>query len=506
LCDFGFARAIESREKTRMTMCVPEDHEVLTNRGFLDLEGWLRLRDDPTLRVAGYCAATEQLVFERPCEDFVLLAETRELVEFSANGLSYLVTGDHDVYVQRGEYVNGSLVPVATRAEAVESNSAKKKCVYRDSRAAKVRAGLFLERADDATYGGVRHVAAARGGVRVSGGASPPFVAALALASPEQEAAFLRLYGRWLCAGSLSRDKLSFGETDSQWLHNQFVAAGLASEECDGECDGECVVAERWVSFFAAEYSQLLNLSNGRPFDDVSSEFGSYLLPEPFSDAKWCASWVWTLGRDALRCVLDGMSQSFDTMVMSTRSARFRDEIVRVQTLAGFSAACSFDGERYVVDGSADAFPESNRAKNEIRPHEASGRVWCLTMPSGLFWVRRNETSRAVVTGNCGSPYFNAPELLLGKAYNEKADVFAFGILLCEIITRAAVNLDRLGKKEFNAYALDLDGLRQKVPKDCPGPFWKLAVCCVSYEPEKRPSMGQIEKMIAAILKSTTGK
>lgn len=32
----------------------------------------------------------------------------------------------------------------------------------------------------------------------------------------------------------------------------------------------------------------------------------------------------------------------------------------------------------------------------------------------------------------CGSPYFNAPELLLGKAYNEKADVFAFGILLCE--------------------------------------------------------------------------
>lgn len=87
----------------------------------------------------------------------------------------------------------------------------------------------------------------------------------------------------------------------------------------------------------------------------------------------------------------------------------------------------------------------------------------------------------------------------MGKAYNEKADVFAFGILLCEIITRAAVNLDRLGKKEFNAYALDIDGLRQKVPKDCPGPFWKLAVCCVNYESDKRPSMAQVEKMISAI-------
>jgi len=104
----------------------------------------------------------------------------------------------------------------------------------------------------------------------------------------------------------------------------------------------------------------------------------------------------------------------------------------------------------------------------------------------------------------CGSPYFNAPELLLGKAYNEKADVFAFGILLCEVITRGKVNLDRLGKKEFNAYALDLDGLRAKVPKDCPGPFWKLAVCCVNYEPEKRPSMKQVDKMLSAIISMYT--
>ena len=98
----------------------------------------------------------------------------------------------------------------------------------------------------------------------------------------------------------------------------------------------------------------------------------------------------------------------------------------------------------------------------------------------------------------CGSPYFNAPELLLGKAYNDKVDVFAYGILLCEIITRGKVNLDRVGKSANNAFALDVESITKEIPKDCPPVFWKVALCCCNYEPEKRPTMMQVEKMIAA--------
>jgi YD repeat-containing protein len=43
---------------------------------------------------------------------------------------------------------------------------------------------------------------------------------------------------------------------------------------------------------------------HGRAFDREASDAGSYLLPE--CGAKWCAWWVWTLGKSAARRVVDG--------------------------------------------------------------------------------------------------------------------------------------------------------------------------------------------------------
>lgn len=43
-----------------------------------------------------------------------------------------------------------------------------------------------------------------------------------------------------------------------------------------------------------------------------------------------------------------------------------------------------------------------------------------------------------------GTPYWMAPEVLSSKPYDEKADVFSYGIVMCEIISRRSADPDEI--------------------------------------------------------------
>ncbi|KAL2079275.1 hypothetical protein ACEWY4_025019 [Coilia grayii] len=88
-----------------------------------------------------------------------------------------------------------------------------------------------------------------------------------------------------------------------------------------------------------------------------------------------------------------------------------------------------------------------------------------------------------------GSPYWMAPEVLRGEAYNEKVDVFAFGIILCEIIGRIKADPDFLPRTED--FGLDVAAFALMLG-DCPPAFFALAVICCSMDVVSRPPFSDI--------------
>ncbi|XP_061664035.1 dual specificity testis-specific protein kinase 1 [Syngnathoides biaculeatus] len=88
-----------------------------------------------------------------------------------------------------------------------------------------------------------------------------------------------------------------------------------------------------------------------------------------------------------------------------------------------------------------------------------------------------------------GSPYWMAPEVLRGELYNEKVDVFAYGIILCEVIARIQADPDILPRTED--FGLHVEAFTQMVG-DCPANFLNLAIVCCNMRAEERPSFSQI--------------
>jgi len=87
----------------------------------------------------------------------------------------------------------------------------------------------------------------------------------------------------------------------------------------------------------------------------------------------------------------------------------------------------------------------------------------------------------------CGTDSYMAPEIIFGMEYNQKADVFSYGILLCEIITRVDINKE-LPRKPLDQFELDVEKFKILVPHNAPSSFVNLAIRCSAYNPVERPS------------------
>ncbi|KAM4708847.1 LIM domain kinase 2 [Discoglossus pictus] len=97
-----------------------------------------------------------------------------------------------------------------------------------------------------------------------------------------------------------------------------------------------------------------------------------------------------------------------------------------------------------------------------------------------------------------GNPYWMAPEMLNGEQYDEKVDVFSFGIVLCEIIGQVYADPDCLPRTYD--FGLNVRLFWNKfVPVDCPHGFFPLATLCCQLEPDSRPDFAYLQDALTAL-------
>jgi serine/threonine protein kinase len=105
----------------------------------------------------------------------------------------------------------------------------------------------------------------------------------------------------------------------------------------------------------------------------------------------------------------------------------------------------------------------------------------------GLSRLKAHERS---MTGNCGTVQWMAPEVLANKSYNEKADVFSYGIICWELLTRECP-YEGMTAIQCALAVLNRDR-RPEIPKWCPQPLHALIRSCIKKNATERPNFAQI--------------
>ncbi|TMW66854.1 hypothetical protein Poli38472_011970 [Pythium oligandrum] len=124
------------------------------------------------------------------------------------------------------------------------------------------------------------------------------------------------------------------------------------------------------------------------------------------------------------------------------------------------------------------------------------------------FGVSREESTHRTMTSNVGSSLWIAPEVMMGNDYNEKADIFSFGILLTELDSHqlpyhnvktpdgrdvpdaAILHMVTMGKIQAEFSAMSRTDIVL------------LGRACLSLDPGSRPSAPEIRHRIMQIIRS----
>lgn len=96
----------------------------------------------------------------------------------------------------------------------------------------------------------------------------------------------------------------------------------------------------------------------------------------------------------------------------------------------------------------------------------------------------------------CGTDEWMSPEVMLGEKYDEKADVYSFGMVLVEIITR-----EKPVERSSASAPYDYEKLKMMTPPSCPYELFKICILCSQFYPINRPTIFEALEMLQDLVR-----
>ena len=344
--------------------CLTPDHEVLTTNGWVNID-----KVDTTMRVAQLNKETEQLEYVNPLEAFAF-NHKGDMYEVKTQGVNLCTTLNHRMWIQG-------------------RNSKSFECIEAEK--------MMGKRARFSSYSptSAEPYSINEGGISLSG---------------ESFKAFLQIFGIWMAEG---------------WV---YINEGHHIHRLEISANKERVLSVLYTT------CEILGLNTS--FNERSRKF--YINSKAYADffkplsvgaiRKSLPAWCFKLSMEQSRTLLEAMClgdghETATSLSYSTSSKQLRDDIQILIQHAGYTSGFfkhveegsqQIDSSGRIYKANADnwhiqirrkrLYPTLNHGHSKTQGGQSetiiqySGKVYCISVPSQVFLVRRNGT--IVWTGN----------------------------------------------------------------------------------------------------------
>ncbi|XP_050524364.1 mitogen-activated protein kinase kinase kinase 7-like isoform X2 [Daktulosphaira vitifoliae] len=111
---------------------------------------------------------------------------------------------------------------------------------------------------------------------------------------------------------------------------------------------------------------------------------------------------------------------------------------------------------------------------------------------------------KTYMTNNKGSAAWMAPEVFEGSNYTEKCDVYSWGIILWQVLTRLKP-FNEIGGSAYGIMWAVHKGTRPPIFEQCPRPFQELITTCWDQNPNIRPSIDHVVEVMRILITFCSG-